>query len=198
MIRNRLLYVRPSVINATAISPWRTASLQFEIYTQGEHYMNTERAKGLRFKTHCRTITETDIVTFVNVVGLHEPFFIDMEYIRENMTGSHRSRFAPGPMIISLGMGLLATYVPGIIKQVLEGREVGPFGGMTGVQARLRGALFPGDTIHVEGEARLLPPTSRGYTLMELQHLVINQRGETIVDFTETITFLPKEAGTAA
>ena len=79
-----------------------------------------------------------------------------------------------------------------LIKQVLEGCEVGPFGGMTGVQARLRGALFPGDTIHVEGEARLLPTTSRGYTLMELQHLVINQRGETIADFTETITFLPQ------
>ena len=82
--------------------------------------------------------------------------------------------------------------MPGIIKQVLEGREVGPFGGMTGVQARLRGPLFPGDTIHVEGEARLLPKTSRGYTLVELQHLVINQRGETIVDFTETMTFLPQ------
>ena len=152
----------------------------------------TDSAKSHHFKTHRRTITETDIVTFVNVVGLHEPFFIDMEYIRENMTGSHRSRFAPGPMVISLGMGLLATYVPGIIKQVLEGREVGPFGGMTGVQARLRGPLFPGDTIHVEGEARLLPKTSRGYTLVELQHLVINQRGETIVDFTETMTFLPQ------
>lgn len=62
--------------------------------------MNTERTEELRFKTHCRTITETDIVTFVNVVGLHEPFFIDMEYIREKMTGSHRSRFAPGPMEI--------------------------------------------------------------------------------------------------
>ena len=157
--------------------------------------MSTPLPAPQRFKTHRRTVTETDIVTFVNVVGLHEPFFIDMEYIRENMTGSHRSRFAPGPMIISLGMGLLATYVPDIIKQVLEGREVGPFGGMTSLQARLRGALFPGDTIHVEGEARLLPKTSRGYTLMELQHLVINQRGETIVDFTETLTFLPMAAG---
>ena len=157
--------------------------------------MSTPLPAPQRFKTHRRTVTETDIVTFVNVVGLHEPFFIDMEYIRENMTGSHRSRFAPGPMIISLGMRLLATYVPDIIKQVLEGREVGPFGGMTSLQARLRGALFPGDTIHVEGEARLLPKTSRGYTLMELQHLVINQRGETIVDFTETLTFLPMAAG---
>jgi acyl dehydratase len=149
-----------------------------------------------RFKTHRRTITETDIVNFVNVAGLHEPFFIDMDYIRQNMTGAHRSRFAPGPMIISLGMGLLATYVAGVIERALAGHAVGAFGGMTGLQARLRGALFPGDTIHVEGEARLRPPTARGYTLMDIQHLVINQRGETIADFTETLTFLPREAGT--
>lgn len=148
-----------------------------------------------RFETHRRTITETDIVNFVNVAGLHEPFFIDMEYIQNHMEGAHRSRFAPGPMIISLGMGLLATYVAGIIERTLKGHEVGAFGGMTGLQARLRGALFPGDTIHVEGEARLLAKTSRGYTLMELQHLVINQRGETVADFTETLTFLPREAG---
>jgi acyl dehydratase len=98
-------------------------------------------------------------------------------------------------MIISLGMGLLATYVAGIIERTLKDHEVGAFGGMTGLQARLRGALFPGDTIHVEGEARLLAKTSRGYTLMALQHLVINQRGETIADFTETLTFLPREVG---
>lgn len=52
-------------------------------------------ARTVPFKTHNRTITETDIVTFVNVVGLHEPFFIDMEYIRANMAGKHRNRFAP-------------------------------------------------------------------------------------------------------
>ncbi|MDR3455559.1 MAG: hypothetical protein P4L96_22625 [Rhodoferax sp.] len=156
----------------------------------------TNSTKPHQFKTHRRTITETDIVNFVNVSGLHEPFFIDMEYIQDNMTGAHRSRFAPGPMIISLGMGLLATYVAGIIERTVVGHDIGAFGGMTGLQARLRGALFPGDTIHVEGEARLRPPTGRGFTLMDIQHLVINQRGETIVDFTETLTFLPKEAGT--
>ncbi|OGA63618.1 MAG: hypothetical protein A3G81_28965 [Betaproteobacteria bacterium RIFCSPLOWO2_12_FULL_65_14] len=150
-----------------------------------------------RFKTHRRTITETDIVTFVNVVGLHEPFFIDMEYIRSHMSEEHRNRFAPGPMIISLGMGLLAPQVAGVIDAVFDGRDAGPFGGMTGVEARLRGALFPGDTIHVEGEAWLRPTTSSGYTLMDLRHLVINQRGETIADFTETIAFLPKEASGA-
>lgn len=151
-------------------------------------------ARVVPFRTHNRTITETDIVTFINVVGLHEPFFIDMEYIHKNMSGKHRNRFAPGPMIISVGMGLLAPTVTGVIDQALEGREHGPFGGMTGVQARVKGALFPGDTIHVEGEAWLRPPTSRGYTLMDLRHRVVNQHGEVLVDFTETITFLPKGA----
>jgi len=151
-------------------------------------------SKVHRFKTHRRTITETDIVSFVNVIGLHEPFFIDMEYVHSQMAGSHRSRFAPGPMIISLGMGLVAAQIAGVIDAVLDGRDVGPFGGMTSVEARLSGALFPGDTIHVEGEAWLRPTTSRGYTLMDLRHLVINQRVETIADFTETIAFLPKVA----
>ncbi|SMP76625.1 hypothetical protein [Noviherbaspirillum suwonense] len=90
-----------------------------------------------RFKMHRRTITETDVVSFLNAAGLHEPFFIDMDCIQTNMTEPHRSRFAPGPMIISLGMGLLATYVAGIIERTLEGHAVGPFGGMTGLQARL-------------------------------------------------------------
>jgi acyl dehydratase len=151
-------------------------------------------AQLVPFKTHNRTITETDIVTFVNVIGLHEPFFIDMENIKSHMSGKHRNRFAPGPMIISLGMGLLAPTVAGVIDKVLEGRTHGPFGGMTGVDARVRGALFPGDTVHVEGEAWLRPLSSRGYTLMDLRHRVINQRGEVLVDFTETITFLPEGA----
>ena len=146
-----------------------------------------------RFKTHRRTITETDIVSFVNVVGLHESFFIDMEYIHSHMTGERRSRFAPGAMTISLGMGLLAPQVAGVIDAALDGRDVGPFGGMTGVEARLRGALFPGDTIHVDGDLGCAQPP-RSYTLMDLRHLVINQRGETIADFTETSAFLPKEA----
>ena len=36
-------------------------------------------AVGAEYLTHARTITETEIVTFVNLVGFFEPFFIDME-----------------------------------------------------------------------------------------------------------------------
>lgn len=148
----------------------------------------------IAFKSHRRTITETDIINFVNLIGLHEPFFIDMEFIRDNLAEGHRRRFAPGPMIVSLGMGLVATIVKNVIDRALEGADAGPFGGMTGVNVRLSAALFPNDTIHIEGEARRRPKTSRGYTLLDLRHRVINQRGEEIADFTETVCFLPKAA----
>lgn len=151
-----------------------------------------------RFTSHRRTITESDIVTFVNVVGLHEPFFIDMEYIREHMSEEHRRRFAPGPMIVSLGMGLIAPVVLGIIQKILAGTATGPFGGMTGIEARIKGALYPGDTIHVEGEGWIKGKTRRGYTLVDLRHVVKNQKDETIADFVETILFLPPAGVSAA
>lgn len=144
-----------------------------------------------RFTSHRRTITETDIVHFVNVVGLHEPYFIDMEYIRQHMDESHRTRFAPGPMIMSLGMGLVATQIKDVMDRALEGAGNGPFGGMTGVQLRLHAALFPGDTVYVEGEARRRPKTSRGYTLLDILHRVRNQRDELLAEFTETVLFMP-------
>ena len=156
--------------------------------------MNLENAHDspvISFTSHRRTITETDIVNFVNLLGLHEPFFIDMEYIRDNLADGHRTRFAPGPMVISLGMGLVATIIKDVIDRALVGANAGEFGGMTGVNARLGAALFPNDTIHVEGEARCKPTTSRGYTLLEIRHRVINQRGEQLADFTETVCFLP-------
>lgn len=146
-----------------------------------------------RFVTHRRTVTEADIVNFVNVVGLHEPFFIDMEYIKANMSEEHRSRFAPGPMIISLGMGLVAPIVLGVIEKVLAGKNAGPFGGMTGLEARIKGAVFPGDTLHVEGEAWARGKTGRGYRLVDLRHVVKNQKNEVVADFTETLLFMPKK-----
>ena len=37
---------------------------------------------GDRYSTGRRTITEHDILQFVTLVGLNEPLFLDMEYIR--------------------------------------------------------------------------------------------------------------------
>lgn len=144
-----------------------------------------------KFTTHRRTITETDIVNFVNLIGLHEPFFVDMEFLKENMSGAHRNRFAPGPMIISYGMGLVAPILMTSVGKALEGHEVGAFAGMMGLEAQFKGGVFPGDTLHVELEVKIQKKTSRGYTVLDLRHVLLNQRNEVVADFTEHAMYHP-------
>ena len=145
-----------------------------------------------RFTTARRTITETDIVSFVNLAALHEPPFVDMEFIRENMPESHWKRFAPAPMLISFAMGLVAPMIVKILDTILEGEEVGFVGGMAGLEARVRAPVYPGDTLKVDVEGYSRKKTSRGFTLVDLRHIVKNQHNTVVVDFTETILYLPK------
>jgi acyl dehydratase len=144
-----------------------------------------------RLRSHRRTITETDIVSFVNLIGLHEPPFIDMEWIEKKMPGIHNKRFAPAPFLISLGMGLVATHVIEITDAIVRKEDLGPFHGMVGIEARVKGPAFPGDTLQVDLEAGVDRRTSKGQTLVYLQHDLRNQRDQTVVIFTEKIIFDP-------
>jgi acyl dehydratase len=145
--------------------------------------------KIYRFTTARRTITETDIVNFVNLVGLHEPPFIDMEFIKESMPESHQKRFAPAPFLISVGMGLVAPIIMNIIAKVSEEEKVGLFMGMVGIKARIQNPVFPGDTLKVDVEASVNRRTSKGHFLIDLRHVVRNQKDEVAVDFVETVMF---------
>jgi acyl dehydratase len=70
--------------------------------------------EGLNFESHrvgdvyrtlARTVSETDIVTFVNLGGFTEPLFMDMEYVaRESL---FKRRAAPGALTFSLSEGLI-------------------------------------------------------------------------------------------
>jgi len=145
-----------------------------------------------RVTSHRRTITETDIVNFVNLVGLHEPPFIDMEWV-EKMPGIHNKRFAPAPLLISMGMGLVATSIMEVVDAVTARQGLGRFHGMVGVEAAVKSPAFPGDTLSVELEARVERRTKRGQTLVALQHVVNNQRDEVVLIFTERVVFDPAE-----
>lgn len=146
-----------------------------------------------RTRSHRRTLTETDIVSFVNLVGLHEPPFIDMEWVAQ-LPESHNRRFAPAPLLISLGMGLVATRVTQVIDAIAEREGLGAFRGMIGVEAAVRRPAFPGDTLRVELEARVDRRTSRGQIIVALRHQLENQRDELVVDFTERVLFDPQRA----
>jgi acyl dehydratase len=147
----------------------------------------------VRLISHRRTLSETDIVNFVNLVGLHEAPFIDMEYVAR-LPGRHNRRFAPAPLLISLGMGLVATSIADVIAALSEREKLGAFHGMVGVEARVLAPAFPGDTLCVELEAGIERNTSRAQTLVALRHLVKNQRRELVVDFTEKVLFDPADS----
>src|ERR687898_875428 len=109
---------------------------------------------GDRYKTGRRTITEHDILQFVALVGLTEPLFLDMEYIRnESLYGD---RIAPGSLTFGMAEGL--TVQAGLI----HGTGMA-FAGLD--KMRLPGPVKVGDTIQVEIEVldtKPVPPRGGG------------------------------------
>jgi len=144
-----------------------------------------------RLTSHRRTLSETDIVNFVNLIGLHEPPFIDMEYVKNEMPGLHNKRFAPAPLLISLGMGLVATRIMEVVAAMTQAENLGQFHGMVSVEAKVKHPAFAGDTLHVELEAFVDRETSGGQILVDLKHVVKNQHDQIVTVFTEKIIFDP-------
>jgi acyl dehydratase len=59
-----------------------------------------EFRSGDTYETARRTITEGEVMQFVNLVGLVEPLFIDAEYIRDRT--EYGARIAPGSLTFAL------------------------------------------------------------------------------------------------
>ena len=132
-----------------------------------------EFRSGERFTTGRRTITEHDIMQFVTLVGLTEPLFLDMEYIRnESLYGE---RIAPGSLTFAMAEGL--TVQTGII----HGTGLA-FAGLD--KMRLFGPVKVGDTIQVDIEVLDSKPVpARGGGIVRYRQWVKNQRGETIMEY---------------
>ena len=128
---------------------------------------------GDRFTTGRRTVTEHDILQFVSLVGLNEPLFVDLEYIRnESLFGE---RIAPGSLTFGMAEGL--TVQTGIIHKT----------GMAFVglnQMRLLGPVKVNDTLQVEIEVlETKPVPSRGGGIVRYRQWVRNQHGNTIMEY---------------
>jgi acyl dehydratase len=128
---------------------------------------------GDRFVTGRRTITEHDVMQFVELVGLFEPLFIDEEYIRkESLFGE---RIAPGSLTFGMAEGL--TVQTGIIH--------GTGLAFVGIDhMRLFGPVKIGDTIQVDIEVldtKDVP--ARGGGIVRYRQQVKNQRGDTVMEY---------------
>lgn len=94
---------------------------------------------GRQFRTVGRTITEADLVSFVNTTGMVEVLFTNYEYLREEST--IKGRVCPGALVFCISEGLL-------IQATMQGTGMA----FIDMQLSVLAPTFAGDTIHVECE----------------------------------------------
>ena len=124
---------------------------------------------GDRFRTVGRTLTETDLVNFVNLSWLTEELFTNTED-RKNMAIA--GRVVPAALVYACAEGLLLPMIQGT--------------GLAFLNATLdvKGPTFVGDTIHVECKVSELRATSKGSRgLVRTENQVINQNGKTVLAY---------------
>jgi acyl dehydratase len=141
-------------------SDMATAGVNFEEHTIGATYV-----------TLGRTVSETDIVTFVNLCGFNEPLFMDMEYVKKESVFGRRA--APGALTFSLSEGLVMQ------TGLIHGTGMAYLGG----EIRVVAPVLEGDTLHVEIEVadkRETKKSDRG--IVTYRHRVLNQRDELVLE----------------
>jgi acyl dehydratase len=137
----------------------------------GQGVLFDDYTVGASYRTLARTVSETDIVNFVNLCGFTEPLFMDMEYVaKESLFGR---RAAPGALTLALSEGLVMQ------TGLIHGTGMAWLGGELKVVA----PVLEGDTIRVEVEIvdkRETRKADRG--IVTYRHRVLNQRDEVVLE----------------
>ena len=134
----------------------------------GRGYCYEDLKVGFRFRTHRRTIGESDVANFVNLTWLTEELFA----VADDSTRAIKGRPVPGALVYAFAEGLLLPTMQDT--------------GLAFLNANLdvKGPTLVGDTIHVEAEvteARLTSKGDRG--LVRFANRVVNQRGEAVLEY---------------
>lgn len=126
--------------------------------------------KGEKFRTLARTITETDIIGFVNVTGMTEVMFTDQTFQKGV---AQKGRVAPGALTYTLIEGIQCqTIIQATGLALLE------------VEKRILAPVMQGDTIHAIVEVLDVRPTSRGNrAVVTSKNDIINQHGEVVITY---------------
>jgi acyl dehydratase len=127
---------------------------------------------GKIYATHRRTITETDLISFMTLCGFYEPLFVDQGYVEKET--AYGRRIVPGALTMSYAEGL--SILSGILHHT----------GMAflGMELAVLKPVFVGDTIGVEIEViekRETQKPDRG--IVTFIHRVINQKGERVLEY---------------
>ncbi|MEO8145696.1 MAG: acyl dehydratase [Betaproteobacteria bacterium] len=134
----------------------------------GHGYFYEDLPRGFRFRTHRRTIAESDLANFINLTWLTEELFA----VADDSQRVIKGRPVPGALVYSFAEGLLLTSMQDT--------------GLAFLNATLdvKRPTLVGDTIYVECEVVEARLTSRGDRgLVRFANKVLNQRGETVLEY---------------
>lgn len=134
----------------------------------GRGYSYEDLSVGFRFRTHRRTLNESDLSSFVNLTWLTEELFA----VADDSGRAIKGRPVPGALVYAFAEGLL---LPAMQDT-----------GLAFLNATLdvKGPTLVGDTIHVEVEVTEMRLTRKGDRgLVRSANVVVNQRGETVLAY---------------
>ena len=135
---------------------------------QGLHW--EELAVGQRFQTWRRTVTEADLVGFINVTGMVERIFIEATPLEGGIAG----RPVPAALTYTLIEGF-------ILQSMIQGTGMA----MLELTQKIPAPVRVGDTIHGIVEVTGIKPTSKGgRAVVDSTIQVLNQAGTLVMTYT--------------
>ncbi|QNP48552.1 MaoC family dehydratase [Diaphorobacter aerolatus] len=135
---------------------------------QGVHWQDI--AAGQQWRTFRRTITETDLVNFINVTGMLEAIFIDAGFDE----GAIKGRPVPGALTYTLIEGF-------ILQSMIQGTGLA----MLELHQKILAPVVVGDTIQALVTVTDIRPTSKNNRAVVTSRITVyNQRQEVVMEYT--------------
>jgi acyl dehydratase len=134
----------------------------------GRGYCFEDLKQGFRFRTHRRTIAESDLANFINLTWLTEELFA----VDDDSGRAIKGRPVPGALVYSFAEGLLLPTMQDTGLAFLN------------CTLDVKGPTVVGDTIHVECEVTEHRLTSKGDRgLVRFANQVKNQKGAVVLEY---------------
>ena len=128
---------------------------------------------GRKFQTIGRTVTEADIVNFINCTGMTEVLFMNLEFLEKE--SDIRGRLAPGALAYTFAEGLL-------VQSTMQHTGFA----FLEMDFKVEGPVFAGDTIHVECEVieARMSKSRPGRGLVRTRNRIVKQDGKVAITYT--------------
>jgi acyl dehydratase len=150
--------------SATPATAWQS------VPRMGQGFFWQDLQVGQRLRTFRRTVTESDLVAFINATGMLEAIFIEEGY----EGGAIAGRPVPGAMTYALIEGF-------ILQSMIQGTGLA----MLELHQKILGPVCVGDSIEALVEVTDIRPTSRGGRAVVTSRIqVFNQRQLQVMEYT--------------